>query len=211
MQKINYQKVLDETIKNLGAKNRLLLHSCCGPCSSYCLEYLGNYFEITVLYYNPNIYPMEELDLRIEEQKKVIDKVKAKYPIQLIVAEHDPHDFYRAIRGLEVLGENSLRCEKCYALRLREAAEIADRLHCDYFTTTLSISPHKDSQKLNQIGEVISKNYHAQYLFSDFKKKNGFKRSVELTKEFDIYRQEYCGCVFSKKEWEEKQLDNIER
>lgn len=206
MQKINYQKQLDQTLLTLGENNKLLLHSCCGPCSSYCLEYLSDYFEITVFYYNPNIYPLEELDLRIEEQKKVIANLKTKYPIRLIVADHDPQLFYRAVRGYENLGENSLRCEKCYTLRLQEAAETADRYAFDYFTTTLSISPHKDSQVINRIGGEIAERYQAQYLFSDFKKKNGFKRSVELTKRFGIYRQEYCGCVFSKKEWEKRQM-----
>lgn len=205
MNKINYQKVLDKLIECIEAEGNtpsLLLHSCCAPCSSYVLEYLSNHFSITVLYYNPNIFPIEEYEYRIEEQKRLIDMFPAKHKISFIRTDYEPERFYNAIKGYEDIPEGGERCFKCYELRLREAAEYAHRGDFDYFTTTLSISPLKNAQKLNEIGLRLEEEYGVKYLCSDFKKRNGYKRSVELSAEYNLYRQNYCGCVFSKKESE---------
>ncbi len=203
MNKINYQKVLDETIERIEKEGRvptLLLHSCCAPCSSYCLEYLSNYFSITVFYYNPNIYPEEEYWKRVEEQKRFISKLPAKHPIQFLEGNYDKERFYEMAKGLENCKEGGERCFRCYELRLREAAEAAKERQMDYFTTTLSISPLKNAAKLNEIGEMLGEEYEIMYLSSDFKKKNGYKRSVELSEEYGMYRQYYCGCVYSKQQ-----------
>lgn len=198
---INYQKVLEKTLEE-NQKNgnipTLLLHSCCAPCSSYCLEYLSNYFYITVFYYNPNIYPDEEYKKRVEEQKEFIRKVPAKYEISFLEGAYDKEKFYAMAKGLEEVKEGGERCFLCYELRLREAAELAKRLGMDYFTTTLSISPLKNAAKLNEIGGMLEQEYGVSYLYSDFKKKGGYQRSVALSNEYGMYRQYYCGCVFSK-------------
>ena len=203
MNNINYQKVLDKLIENIQVEDfvpSLLLHSCCAPCSSYVLEYLSEYFSITVLYYNPNIFPKEEYEYRINEQQKLIDNLPAKNPIKLISTDYEPERFYDAVRGYEHIPEGGERCFSCYELRLREAALHAVKGNFDYFTTTLSISPLKNAAKLNEIGLMLEKEYGVRYLCSDFKKKNGYKRSVELSAEYGLYRQDYCGCVFSKNE-----------
>lgn len=205
MNKTNYQKVLDkliESIESEGNTPSLLLHSCCAPCSSYVLEYLSQHFCITVLYYNPNIFPIEEYEYRIEEQKRLISLLPAKHKISFIGTDYEPEKFYNAIKGYENIPEGGERCFKCYELRLREAAEYARRRDFDYFTTTLSISPLKNAEKLNEIGIRLEGEYGVKYLCSDFKKRNGYKRSVELSEEYGLYRQNYCGCVFSKKEGE---------
>lgn len=206
MNNINYQKVLDKLIKNIQVEDSipsLLLHSCCAPCSSYVLEYLSNYFSITVLYYNPNIFPLEEYRYRISEQQKLIDLLPVKNKISFIPTEYEPEKFYNAIKGYEHIKEGGERCFKCYELRLREAANYAKKGNFDYFTTTLSISPLKNAAKLNEIGLLLEQEYNIKYLCSDFKKRNGYKRSVELSAEYGLYRQDYCGCVYSKKEREE--------
>ena len=199
----NYQKMLEATIAGLKEQNRvpaLLLHSCCAPCSSYCLEYLSQYFHITVDYYNPNIYPEEEYHMRVQEQQRLIRDLPAKYPIAFREGAYDKESFYEMARGLEEEKEGGERCFRCYELRLREAAETARSLGMDYFTTTLSISPLKNAEKLNEIGDALTEEYGVAYLNSDFKKKNGYKRSVELSGQYGMYRQYYCGCVFSKRE-----------
>lgn len=204
--KQNYGVLLENIIKENEKMNivpTLLLHSCCGPCSSYCLEYLSNHFKITVFYYNPNIYPKEEYFFRVEEQRKLNEKINGKYPIDMIVGKYDVARFYKIVKGMEKMKEGSERCHNCYELRLREAATLAKRENFDYFTTTLTISPHKNSQILNEIGERVAEEVGAKHLPSDFKKKNGYKRSVELSLQFGMYRQDYCGCIFSKKEREE--------
>lgn len=206
--KINYQKELDKRIENLQKEGKvptLLLHSCCAPCSSYVLEYLSNYFHITVLYYNPNIYPEDEYGKRIIEQQKLINEMNVKYPVQFIAGDYDREKFYEMAKGLEEVKEGGVRCFKCYELRLREAAEIAKVNGFDYFTTTLSISPLKNSVKLNEIGLKLAEEYGVQYLTSDFKKKNGYKRSVELSAEYGLYRQDYCGCEFSMRQRQEEE------
>ena len=203
---MNYQKELDKLIVKLekeGEVPTLLLHSCCAPCSSYVLEYLSKYFKITVFYYNPNIYPESEYTKRILEQQMLIDDMETKFPVAFIAGSYEKEKFYKMAEGLEYVREGGERCFKCYALRLEESAKIAKEGGFDYFTTTLSISPMKNSEKLNQIGNEIGEKYGVKYLQSDFKKKNGYKRSIELSKEFGLYRQDYCGCVFSKREREE--------
>lgn len=202
---INYQKVLEKIIEKLQIEEitpSLLLHSCCAPCSSYVLEYLSDYFKITVLYYNPNIFPAEEYKYRIEEQERLIKSLPVKNPISFIPTGYEPEKFYKAVKGYENIPEGGERCFKCYELRLREAAEYARNGNFDYFTTTLSISPLKKADKLNEIGIRLENEYGIKYLCSDFKKKNGYKRSVELSAEYGLYRQDYCGCVFSKNERE---------
>ena len=203
MNKINYQKELDKVIEVLqrqGRVLRLLLHSCCAPCSSYVLEYLSRYFEITVFYYNPNIYPPEEFGKRVEEQKRLIAQLPAEHPISFLDGPYEPERFYEMARGLEQIPEGGERCFKCYRLRLSETAEMARAGKYDYFTTTLSISPLKNAEKLNEIGGQLAKDYGVDYLYSDFKKRNGYKRSTELSREYGLYRQDYCGCVFSMRE-----------
>ena len=199
-QKRNYQKELDRLIEGLREEGRvpkLLLHSCCAPCSSYVLEYLSQYFEITVFYYNPNIYPESEYTKRIWEQQKLIDELPAKHPISFMAGPYDKERFYEMASGLEHVKEGGARCMKCYELRLREAAKIAKNAGFDYFTTTLSISPLKKAERLNEIGQRLGEEYEVEYLLSDFKKKNGYKRSIELSKIYGLYRQDYCGCEFS--------------
>ena len=203
MNKINYQKELDKVIEVLqrqGRVPRLLLHSCCAPCSSYVLEYLSRYFEITVFYYNPNIYPPEEFGKRVEEQKRLIAQLPAEHPISFLDGPYEPERFYEMARGLDQVPEGGERCFKCYRLRLSETAEMARAGKYDYFTTTLSISPLKNAEKLNEIGGQLAKDYGVDYLYSDFKKRNGYKRSTELSREYGLYRQDYCGCVFSMRE-----------
>lgn len=200
MNKVNYQKILDKTIEGFKEKNivpTLLLHSCCAPCSSYVLEYLSSYFHITIFFYNPNISSKKEYKRRAEEQERLISSLRARYPITFIQGEYDPEPFYEVAKGLEDSPEGGDRCFRCYELRLARAASYAGNNNFHYFTTTLSISPHKDAAKLNEIGSKLSKEYNVPYLYSDFKKKDGYKRSIELSKEYDLYRQDYCGCAFS--------------
>ena len=207
MNRRNYQRELEAVIKENESKSRvprLLLHSCCAPCSSYVLEYLSDYFEITVFYYNPNISPAEEYEKRAAEQQHLIRELPAKHPIHLVVGAYEPERFYAVSRGLEMVPEGGERCFQCFRLRLEEAAKMAAEGGFDYFATTLTISPLKNAQKLNEIGEELSEIYKVEHLPSDFKKKNGYKRSVELSAQYGLYRQNYCGCVFSKREAEER-------
>lgn len=231
--KRNYQKEMEREIEKQKRQERvptLLLHSCCAPCSSYVLEYLSRYFEITVFYYNPNIYPSEEYWKRVEEQKNFIcrftENVRKRqdnadwhfgekdlnigqetanvfHPIRFVEGSFEQDRFYELVKGFEDVPEGGARCFLCYEMRLRKTAEYAKRLDMDYFTTTLSISPLKNAEKLNEIGENLAEEYGLTYLCSDFKKKDGYKRSVELSKEYGMYRQDYCGCVFSKREREQ--------
>ena len=199
-QNINYQKELDKVIDSLKAKEcvpRLLLHSCCAPCSSYVLEYLSEFFEIVIFYYNPNIYPESEYYMRLAEQQKLIRDMHFKHPVSFLAGDYDRERFYEMVRGMENLKEGGARCFKCYELRLRETAEQAVKSWFDYFTTTLSISPMKNAKTLNSIGLEIAQEYGVKYLTSDFKKKNGYKRSTELSKKYGLYRQDYCGCEYS--------------
>lgn len=249
--KRNYQKELDQLLgqitdgKGQHPAPKLFLHSCCAPCSSYVLEYLSQYFQITVFYYNPNIYPEEEYFKRVEEQKEFIrqfqqnmgqeniqgksfacsqqnigqagggkgsacqplqsGKTRVFHRIGFLEGGYDKEKFYQMAKGLESLKEGGERCFRCYGLRLRETAQRAKELGMDYFTTTLSISPLKNAAKLNEIGEELAEEYGIRYLSSDFKKREGYKRSVELSKEYGMYRQDYCGCIFSMQERQQKQ------
>ena len=214
MNQINYQKKLDALLEEIsrqtqqGAKvPRLFLHSCCAPCSSYVLEYLSDYFEITDFFYNPNIEPPEEYRRREEELVRLIAEMKPRYPVHFCAGRYDPGEYYRAVKGLEQIREGGERCFACYRLRMEEAARLAAEGAYDYFTTTLSISPLKNAQKINEIGEELAGTYQVRHLPSDFKKRNGYLRSIQLSREYDLYRQDYCGCVFSKREREaEKKL-----
>ena len=197
------EKIIEENKKN-GVVPSLLLHSCCAPCSSYCLEYLSQYFKITVLYYNPNLFPAGEYERRVSEQKKLVSALPTKYPVTLVEMKGEPEEFYSAVKGLEHIREGGERCFACFRLRLERAARYAKENGFDFFTTTLTISPLKNAQKLNEIGEAVGEKFGVRHLPSDFKKKNGYKRSVELSKVYGLYRQDYCGCVFSKREREAK-------
>ncbi len=205
MQKINYQRKLDELIKNLdGEVKSVVLHSCCAPCSSYCIEYLSKYFKICVLFYNPNIHPRDEYLRRVDEQIEMIKKMDAPNGLEFIEGDYKPMDFYRYSRGRALEKEGEKGCQGCYKFRLERTADLAKELGYDYFATTLSISPHKNSQIINKIGEEVADEVGVDHLPSDFKKKGGFKRSVELSENLGLYRQDYCGCSFSKKERDER-------
>lgn len=186
---------MEDIIKNLQDKPKLLLHACCGVCSSSVIERLKPFFDITVLYYNPNIYPKEEYIKRLNTQKEIISK--ANLNVKLLEIGYLNEEFDQIAKGLEEEKEGGARCTKCFYLRLEKTAEIANQNGFDYFTTTLSVSPYKDSQKLNKIGKVLSEKYNVKYLYSDFKKKEGYKRSNELAKKYSLYRQHYCGCKYS--------------
>ena len=197
--KIDYQKKLDEILANIEKGKKLFLHSCCGPCSSYVLEYLSNYFEITVFYYNPNITEEEEFKKRFNEQKRLIEMLPTKYKVNVIEGKYEKNRYEEIIKGLENEKEGGARCFKCYRLRMEETAKMAKELGYDYFTTTLSISPYKNAAKLNEIGEELESIYGIKYLYADFKKKEGYKRSIELSRKYNLYRQDYCGCIYSKR------------
>lgn len=210
-QKRNYQKELEKKLAEFEKQDTvptLLLHSCCAPCSSYVSEYLSQYFHITVFYYNPNITERMEYEKRVKEQQRLIREMKVKYPISFVEGNYEPELFYEAAKGLERTPEGGARCEKCFYLRLSETAKHCKAENYDYFTTTLTISPLKNAAKLNEIGEQVAAEYDVIFLNSDFKKKNGYKRSIQLSAEHDLYRQDYCGCVFSKAE-RERQIQKI--
>jgi epoxyqueuosine reductase len=200
---LNYQKELDHILKQLPIqKPALLLHSCCAPCSSYVLEYLQQYFRITVFYFNPNIGEETEYRRRAEEQNRLIQSMgkenTASGTIEFVSGRYEPEEFYRMVKGMEKEKEGGERCFLCYELRLEEAAKKAAEGKFDYFTTTLTISPLKNADKLNEIGQKLAKKYGVSFLPSDFKKKNGYLRSIELSKKYELYRQDYCGCIYSK-------------
>ncbi len=195
---MNYQKIMDSILeKEQNNRPTLLLHACCAPCSSYVLEYLNKIFDITILYYNPNIYPEEEFNKRLDELNKLI--LEMHINVKVINVGYNNFEFEQIAEGRRDEKEGGSRCYKCYELRLNKTAEIAKKNNFDYFTTTLSISPYKNAKWLNEIGEELSKKYDIKYLYADFKKKNGYKRSIELSKIYGLYRQDYCGCIYSKK------------
>lgn len=203
MQKRNYQKELEKVIDNIiktGSKPSLLLHACCAPCSSYVLEYLTRYFDITLFYYNPNISPESEYLYRTSELHRLVKEMGVE--VKIIDGEYEPWLFEDISKGLENEPERGARCMKCYRLRLEHSAQIAKEQGFDYFTTTLSISPMKNADALNSIGAALADKYGVRYLFSDFKKREGYKRSIELSREYNLYRQNYCGCRFSKQQSE---------
>ena len=193
---------MEKVLKNINKedKPRLLLHSCCGPCSSAILERISDYFDLDIFYYNPNIDSEDEFYRRSDEQIKLVKDLGLDDKIDVKVIKYQHQEFLSYIKGFEKYEEGGARCFRCYRQRLEETAKYAAENNYDYFTTTLSISPHKDSQILNRLGKFLSEKYKVNYLFSDFKKKNGFKRSVELTDKFNMYRQDYCGCEFSRGE-----------
>lgn len=198
--RIDYQLKLDEILKKIVGLPTLLIHACCAPCSSYVIEYLSEYFSITIFYYNPNIYPNTEYLRRLNETKKFVNSFKTKNPVKFIETKYNYNDFYDKIAGLEHLGERSKRCYNCFELRMEAAAIYALNNNYDFFTTTLSISPYKNCDWINQIGECLGKKYDIKYLYADFKKRNGYIKSIELSKKYGLYRQDYCGCIYSKKE-----------
>lgn len=205
MNKRNFQKEMDKLIeqnKKDGLTPSLLLHSCCAPCSSYVLEYLSQYFSITVLYYNPNISPKEEYICRLNEEKRLIKEMSFKNPVKILDCDYNVDEFFAVAKGVEKEPEGGKRCEKCFDLRLDFTAKTAKENGFDYFATTLTISPLKNANLINEIGEKLAEKYSVKYLCSDFKKKEGYKRSITLSKEYNLYRQNYCGCIFSKVESE---------
>lgn len=201
MMKENYQIILDKTIREECAERRpsLLIHACCAPCSSYVLEYLSEYFDITLFFYNPNIFPKEENDYRAEELKRLVCEMGLSDRVKMIVGEYEPRKFAEIAAGLESLPEGGARCAKCYELRLGESARLAAEGGYDFYTTTLSISPYKNAEWLNSIGVAQGEKHGVRYLVSDFKKRNGYKRSCELSTQYGLYRQDFCGCEYSKK------------
>ena len=195
--KINYQLELDKIIKGLdGKKPTLLLHACCAPCSSYCLEYLKEYFNITLFFYNPNISSKEEFDKRFNELQRLVREMSLD--IDIVCPPYDPQEFLQKVKGYESCLEGGDRCSICYALRLKKACEYAEENGFEYYCSTLSISPHKNAQKLNAIGTALAKDKKVKHLPNDFKKKGGYLRSIELSREYNLYRQDFCGCEFSK-------------
>lgn len=195
---VNYDILMDEEIKNIKKEEpTLLLHACCAPCSSSCIERLSEFFKITIFYYNPNITNKEEYEKRLDEVKKFVKRFKCKKEVNVIGGRYNPEEFFEIARGLENEPERGARCYKCYNLRLEESAKYASDNNYDYFATTLTLSPYKKADWINKIGEHLDKKYDSKYLYSDFKKKNGYKRSIELSKEYNLYRQDYCGCIYS--------------
>lgn len=217
--KENYQKLLLKKIDEIKSNNEkpsLLLHVCCAPCSSACLDILKDWFDVTLLFYNPNIQPKEEYLKRQEELKQFVveineentDKIKSGLlkEIKILDVEYDPDEFFQVAKGLENEKEGGKRCKKCFELRLAKTADMCKKCGFDYFTTTLTLSPYKDSQLLNEIGKMMQERFNKQYLFSDFKKNEGYKKSIEYSKKYNLYRQDYCGCVFSKIEREKQKI-----
>lgn len=197
--KIDYQKKLEDILEKIDKPKKLLLHSCCAPCSSYVLLYLTKYFDISIFYYNPNITEEDEFKKRLNEQIRLINEITKENKIDIIEGKYEKEKFEETINGLENEKEGGARCFKCYRLRMEETAKLAKELEYDYFTTTLSISPYKNAAKLNEIGEQLEKEYNVKYLYADFKKKDGYKKSIELSKKYNLYRQDYCGCTYSKR------------
>ena len=208
--KENFKLILEQTlnsVKNSGERKTLLLHVCCAPCSSYVLEYLSAYFDITVFFYNPNISPKEEFSFREQELQRLLEEMPLSSAVKIIVGEYNSAEFDAIAAGLENLPEGGARCYRCYALRLEESAKLAKEKGFDYFCTTLSISPYKNAEWLNALGREFAEKYGVEYLISDFKKNNGYKRSCQLSEHYSLYRQDYCGCVYSKRDAEKRRAD----
>ncbi len=205
---MNYNLEMKKQMTESQEGSSLLLHACCAPCSSAVLEKLANYFKITILYFNPNITDKNEYNKRLDELKRFVKKLKYKYEITILDGRYNPKEFLAIAKGLEDEPERGKRCYKCYNLRLEETAKIAKKLKFDFFATTLTLSPYKNADWLNKIGEELGEKYKSNYLYSDFKKENGYKRSIELSKEYELYRQNYCGCIYSKVEKLKKNSQN---
>ena len=195
---VNYDNVFKDIIKNIKGTPRVLLHSCCAPCSSQVLARLSDYFLVTVLYYNPNIEPFSEYEKRKDEQKRFIKSFPSKNQISFLDCDYENEKFKIMAKGLENIPEGGERCHKCYTLRIEKTAILAKENNFDYFCTTLSVSPFKNSRVLNEIGNMLEKKYDIKYLYSDFKKEDGYKKSIEYSKKYNLYRQNYCGCIYSK-------------
>lgn len=196
--KNNYSTLCEEILNNLDGKKRLLLHSCCGPCSSYVITYLTRYFDITILYYNPNIYPYDEYLKRKNEQIKLISEIDKVNELDILDCDYDNDTYNEKIKGLENEPERGNRCRVCYRMRIEKAAEEAKKLGYDYFCSTLSVSPYKNAEWINEFGKEMEEKYGVKWLYSDFKKKNGYKESIQLSNKYNLYRQDYCGCIYSK-------------
>ena len=196
---MNYQIVLDETLKKLTDTPKLLLHACCAPCSSYVIEYLSKYFDITILYYNPNIDTKEEFEKRLNELERFVSEFKTERPVKVVSLGYKNSEYFDVVKGLEEEKEGGARCIKCFNLRLETSCKYAKENNFDYFTTTLTISPLKNSKVINEIGHELEVKYNMPYIYSDFKKREGYKRSIELSHIYNLYRQDYCGCKFSKR------------
>lgn len=202
---MNYNKIMEDELNYISNQKNipsLLLHSCCAPCSSHVIDLLTNFFNITILYYNPNIEPLEEYEKRKNEELRFISEYPHKNSITMLDCDHENNLYHQTIKGLEKEPEGGARCIKCYYLRMEKTAKLAKEKGFDYFATTLTVSPLKNSAKLNEIGKYLSEKYDIKYLYSDFKKKEGYKHSIELSKEYNLYRQDYCGCIYSKEERE---------
>ena len=197
---MNYDLEMEKQMSNLKEGDNLLLHACCAPCSTACLERLANFFKVTIFYYNPNITDEIEYKKRIEEIKKLLTLISPKYEVELLEGSYEPNKFFEMAKGLEKEPERGKRCFKCYEMRLEETAKIASKLGFNNFCTTLTLSPHKNANWINEIGKKLNTEYDSNYLYSDFKKKEGYKRSIELSKEYNLYRQDYCGCIYSKRD-----------
>lgn len=197
---MNYDLEMEKQMSNLKEGDSLLLHACCAPCSTACLERLANFFKVTIFYYNPNITDEIEYKKRIAEIKKLLTLINPKYKVELLEGSYEPNKFFEMAKGLEKEPERGKRCFKCYEMRLEETAKIASKLGFNNFCTTLTLSPHKNANWINEIGKKLNTEYDSNYLYSDFKKKEGYKRSIELSKEYNLYRQDYCGCIYSKRD-----------
>lgn len=198
MQESYYNLCLKE-LASIKERKKILLHSCCAPCSSHVITFLTNFFDITILYYNPNISPIEEYNKRKEEQIKLIKEIKTDGKIDIIDCDYDNDIYENKIKGYEECPERGARCTICFNLRLEKTAKVAKDNNYDYFCSTLTVSPYKNAPLINQIGEELSKKYNIKWLYSDFKKADGYKHSIELSKKYNLYRQDYCGCIYSKR------------
>ena len=204
-----YAKLCLEELKNITPNKSILLHSCCAPCSSYVITFLAPYFNITILYYNPNIFPKNEYLKRKEEQIRLINSLKTPNKVDILDCDYDNEIYEKQIKGYENCPERGARCNICFKLRLEKTAELAKKNNYDYFCSTLTVSPYKNAKLINEIGNELAKKYQIKWLYSDFKKNDGYKKSIELSKKYNLYRQNYCGCIYSKKEQEEKNTIKI--
>lgn len=196
---MNYNNEMYKQLNNIEEGTKLLLHACCAPCSSAVLEKLADYFEITIYYYNPNISDKKEYRKRVNELRRFISEFNTKYEVKLIEGEYEPEKYNKIVKGMEDLPEKSKRCYYCYEMRIKDTARVAEKLNYPYFTTTLSLSPHKNANWINEIGKNQENEFNTTFLYSDFKKEEGYKRSIELSHEYNLYRQDYCGCIYSKR------------
>ena len=203
---VNYHKLCLEELSKLDKPHKILLHSCCAPCSSYVITFLSNYLDITILYYNPNIAPKEEYEKRKQEQIRLIKTLKTKNKLDYLDCDYDNNIYNELVKGFETYPEGGNRCYICFNLRLNKTAKLAKQHNYDYFGSTLTVSPHKNSKIINEIGEKISQKYQIKWLYSDFKKNEGFKQSIELSKKYELYRQDYCGCIYSKQAREKQEI-----